>query len=71
MAPEEVREEMVAYATVDDVVHSVCWATVLGMEYLVLRCTNQPVTATRTAANPETITCIPCLVKEGARCSDG
>jgi hypothetical protein len=56
--------KLTAYATVDGQVHGVMWKDYKGLArepQLVLICTRRGVTATRTAANPEAITCLICL----------
>lgn len=52
---------LVAYVTVDDLVHAVVWG---AWSELIVVCTRaRAPNATRTSANPEVITCLSCIVK--------
>lgn len=57
-----MNDEVVAYATCDGVVHAVIWLDSPGASELYLRCSKRIAPPnTRTADNPEPLTCLGCL----------
>jgi hypothetical protein len=62
------EDEITAYVTIDDVVHGCVWVH-YGLDWadIELLCGGKAPNKTRTAANPEPITCLRCLEHEWSR----
>lgn len=57
----EYDTEVVAYTTIDDVVHNVVWCDWAYGSDLVVQCTRKGAGSTRAANTPEKVTCLSCL----------